>query len=118
MYAARRTCQRDIRLSSVYFEEGSICETIGEFAFIDATNLTEIMLPESISSIGKSAFNGCSNLKEIYYFGTQEQWQSISKGSYNSALTSANIYYYSGNPPTTEGNFWYYDENGEIVIWS
>ena len=38
---------------------------IGEYAFGNASNLTEITIPESVAEIGTRAFFGCSSLKEI-----------------------------------------------------
>ena len=35
----------------------------------------------------------------------------------NSYLINATRYYYSEEAPTTSGNFWHYDENGNPVAW-
>jgi hypothetical protein len=47
--------------------------SIGDDAFDDCTNLTEITVPDSVVSIGKFAFNFCSNLKAIYFKGDAPQ---------------------------------------------
>ena len=39
--------------------------SIGELAFIDCTNLTSITIPDSVTSIGYYAFRGCSSLKSV-----------------------------------------------------
>ena len=39
--------------------------TIGEYAFYDNNYLTEITLPESVTSIGYQAFCDCDNLKKV-----------------------------------------------------
>ena len=52
-------------VSSVEFEEGSICNSIGESSFKNCKKLTEIELPDTVSSIGVSAFSGCVNLASI-----------------------------------------------------
>lgn len=40
-------------------------ESIGDRAFSDCKNLTEITIPDSVQSIRYSAFSGCDNLKKI-----------------------------------------------------
>ena len=52
--------------------------------------LTSITIPQCISSIGTSAFNGCRSLTSVNYLGTVEQWCNISFGS-----SSANPIYYA-----------------------
>lgn len=39
--------------------------TIGESAFEGFTNLKKIVLPDSVTAIGKHAFKGCKNLTEV-----------------------------------------------------
>ncbi len=41
--------------------------TIGESAFEGCTSLKDFNLPESLKTIGKRAFFGCYNLKEVYF---------------------------------------------------
>ena len=53
--------------TSVSFEEGSICEVIGEFAFCGCRNLATIEIPEKIRVIKNNAFNGCTYLSEIFF---------------------------------------------------
>ena len=74
-------------------------------------------IPDSVTSIGAWAFDGCSNLTSVYYLGTAEEWEEISISHSNTLLTRATRYYYSENQPTTTGNYWHYDENGGVVVW-
>lgn len=39
--------------------------TIGRFAFDDCTNLTSVVIPDSVTSIGDGAFYNCTNLTSI-----------------------------------------------------
>ena len=56
---------RHSNITSVEFEAGSICESIGSYAFCDCTGLASITIPESVTSIGDSAFYGCTGLTNV-----------------------------------------------------
>lgn len=53
--------------------------SIGNSAFQECMNLTSITIPDSVTSIGDSAFRECTRLANIYYKGTEEQWNAITK---------------------------------------
>ena len=75
----------------------SAVETIGDYAFYNCTSLIPIVIPDSVTSIGSSAFNGCTSLSDVYYIGSEEQWNAISIDKSNSDLYSATIHYnYNG----------------------
>lgn len=48
-------------------------------AFADCYGLKSITIPTSVTTIDVKAFNNCYNLTDIFYNGTTEQWQDISK---------------------------------------
>lgn len=104
---------------------GNTVTTIPTYLFSNCSGLTSLIIPDSVTNIGQSAFDGCSNLKTVFYEGTEEQWEAISIGSSNSYLTSATRYYYSETEPALNskgtgynGNYWHYDTDGTtIVIW-
>ena len=106
------TFYRCSSLSSVTF--GNNVKGIGNRAFYNCVSLVSVTIPDSVIRIGKeafcwcgnlafvdigigvaivdqSAFYRCSSLKDVYYKGSEEQWNGITVGSNNSALTNANI---------------------------
>ena len=76
-------------------------------AFSRNNNLTNITIPDSVTTIWTSAFEDCKNLKDVYYKGNQTQWKAINILYYNEPLTKATIHY-----NTVTWNF----ENGVLTI--
>ena len=109
--------------------------SIGDRAFVYCSSLTEIVIPDSVTSIDCYAFYGCSSLTEIVI---PDSVTSIGEGAFSecSSLTiyceaesqpsgwdsswiffSCSVYWYRETQPTVTGNYWHYDESGEIVVW-
>ena len=59
--------------------QGLYVTAIGDNAFDGGENIEEVILPKKIDFIGASAFAGCTNLTDLNYKGTVEQWNSINK---------------------------------------
>ena len=89
----------------------------GEYLLAGCENLKYIEIPNSVTIIEDHAFFFCDMLESVYYTGTLEEWLNINIEQSNSYLTSATVYYYSETIPTLDGNYWYYDNDGNIVIW-
>ena len=68
--------------------------SIGDAAFRCCTSLTNITISNSVKQIGLSAFSECENLQNIYYCGTEEEWNNISIGSNNDYLLESTRYYH------------------------
>lgn len=69
---------------------GSSATTIGHYAFNRCTGLTSIKIPESMTNIGYMAFSGCTSLADVYYGGTERQWNAITIYEGNDRLQQAN----------------------------
>ena len=87
-------------------------EYIDELAFAYCSALKSVTFGDKLTFIGRAAFSGCSSLANIYYYGTEAQWNNITIGETNSDLLDAtfNHLHTSGNgvitPPTcTEAGF-------------
>ena len=80
-------------LTSITIPSG--VETINDWTHQNDTSLIEVTIPASVTSIGKQAFHNCPALKDIYYAGTEEDWNKITVGSNNEGLTNATIHYHT-----------------------
>ena len=111
-------------LETIIFEENSQLEGIGSHSFNMCFKLVEINLPNKLNNLGSYAFRLCNNLKDVYipnslklsssesfvmnsnltnvyYTGTIEEWCNISFET---------IY---SNPMTYAKHFYMLDENNE-----
>jgi hypothetical protein len=70
--------------------------SIGMYAFVGCKCLTSVTIGNSVTSIGYCAFDNCTSLKDVYYSGTQEQWNGI-YGS-NGEFSRATIHFNSSAP--------------------
>jgi len=74
---------------------GNSVTSIGSNAFAFCYSLAEITIPNSVTSIGNWTFNFCDSLTDVYYAGTQKQWNAIEIGEGNEDLTNATIHFNS-----------------------
>lgn len=56
-------------------------QTTQNGTFIRCYALKSIIIPNSVTLLGYECFRDCNNLADIYYKGTEEEWNSITKGS-------------------------------------
>ncbi len=66
---------------------------VDEYAFLQCTSLKEITIPNTVTSVSHFAFYSCNNLTDVYYLGTEKEWNTITIGDANENLTNANIHY-------------------------
>ena len=97
--------------------------TISEYAFSHSIHLSYITFPLSVTSIETKAFQEADNIRRIYYYGTEEQWNNIVIGDNNSDITSHTMYFEcTGDEPdlgTYSDNLSYsFEYNTEDVLQS
>ena len=78
------------RLTSIIIPDG--VTSIGNYTFSNCSSLTSITIPDGVTSIGVAAFYYCGWL-DVYYAGTQEEWENISIAYNNTSLIDENIHY-------------------------
>ncbi|MBQ1996183.1 MAG: leucine-rich repeat domain-containing protein, partial [Clostridia bacterium] len=65
---------------------GDSVTTIGDRAFYDCNNLMSITLSKDLQTIDEFAFYNCSKLRDVFYPGSQEDWDKVSgRGQLSSA---------------------------------
>ena len=69
--------------------------TIGTYAFTNAQNLATVVIPDSVAQIEANAFNGF-NIRDIYFEGTQEEWNAFAVATDESLKTVQVHFEYNG----------------------
>ena len=87
-------------------------------AFSNCSMIKELYITKNITKIEANVFRGATGLENVYYEGTIDEWNKISIGSNNGYFTTATRFYFTNNGSSEirEGNWWYYNISGEIVI--
>lgn len=67
--------------------------TIGNDVFKGNTLITAVNIPVECTTFGTDVFDGCTNLADIYYGGTQAQWETITGLSGAGVPAGATIHY-------------------------
>ena len=64
-----------------------------EAAFHTCTSLISITMSNTVTAIGKTAFQSCISLRDVYFIGSSEQWETITIGQGNNSLVNATIHF-------------------------
>ena len=97
------------------FEEFTINEgttTVGEGLLIKCTSLKSLTIPASVSALPRAMCQGCTNLTDVYYGGTKEQWSKIDVPIIEESFwDSDKVYYWD----TDTGNYTVHCSDGDIT---
>ena len=89
-------------------------QSIKDLAFDTCVNLHSIELPSGLMEIGESAFRYCYNLEDVYYRGTQDEWEDIEIGEGNYWLVRTHIIFSDGEQASTK--FQWYIQDGVLYV--
>ncbi len=87
-------------------------KTIGTSAFDYCENLTAITIPETVTAIKPAAFYHCGSLKDVYYYGTADDWKKITISQGNDQLKKVTFHYMGIALRALKINA----EDGEIIL--
>ena len=92
-------------ITSIVIEEG--VTYLGSYAFIDdQSNVVDVTIPKSVTSIGANAFASCLKMANIHYAGSPNEWASITFGNiaanpFGDSNASTRKFYFHGCDFTT-----------------
>lgn len=66
---------------------------IGPQTFYNCTSLICVAIPDSVTEIWSSAFSLCEDLTDVYYGGSESQWNQINMSGESAVLANADIHY-------------------------
>ncbi len=95
--------------------------SVSTFALNNCTNLKYLYLPASIRSFGRQSFFSTTKITDIYYLGTEQQWNTLlgKDLDQNDVLLTATVHFNYGltSGSCGENVTWFYnEENGHLTI--
>lgn len=86
---------------------------IGASAFSGCTGLSSVTVPASVAAIGENAFSGCTGITDIYFSGSQTEWEDFHTGAPETAVLHT-PYFASGK--CGEDLRWKLDDAGTLTV--
>lgn len=102
-------------LLDVTFEKG--LAAIPNYLFNNCKNLTVLTFPNSINTVGKSSFGNCESLTDVYFQGSETEWNEINIADGNDSLLNATIHF-NGSGGTSEGmyNIYAFSSKPQLIL--
>ncbi len=66
---------------------------IGYGSFHRCNRVERIIIGSDVVKIGEHAFSECSDIRDVYYAGSNEKWRAIEIDKFNSEFKEATVYY-------------------------
>ncbi len=80
-------------LTSIEIPEG--VTVIQKSLFDQASGLRRVALPKGLKGVAANAFYGCRKIQEVFYAGSETEWNALPIATGNDPLKNATIYYNS-----------------------
>lgn len=91
-------------LKDFIISEDCALTAIPKNAFENCSSLTNLVIPSTVTSIDATAFTNCTGLADIYYIGTETQWNTIGGAAALPLNTEGNtftvVHFISSSTPT------------------
>ena len=80
-------------LTSITIPEG--VTVIQKSLFHQASGLQRVALPKGVKGVAANAFYGCKKIQEVFYAGSEAEWNALPIATGNDPLKNATIYFNS-----------------------
>ncbi len=97
------TAFQNCKFETVYLPESLSAIRTGTFAV--CRYLKEIHIPASVTKIESGAFNGCIALTDVYFGGTEEEWNNFEIANGSGPVLNVTIHYNNEENPTEYVSF-------------
>ncbi|MBR5424497.1 MAG: leucine-rich repeat protein [Clostridia bacterium] len=80
-----------VDLEEIILNDGIV--NLQENTFFGCSNLKNVTFPKSLNFLADNAFQYCIAITDVYYHGTEEEWESIVFGEGNQYIQNANVHF-------------------------